>query len=443
MAYLDEEMGPDPFWTDEMLLAYRLFVTNNPGDEDRAMSALGFDPEQRDTGISQRRLDQQRRDRLRAGEEEEKKEEEEEPEEVNGQEKPPPNGTTWKRPDDADPSVSDAIYKMIEEGREGWERQLRAGAEAQGASYDGYTIEDMLRQIKTQGNEGVHPQVWLDAAFARYKANATNIPGGGRGPDDGPGPSGGPTGGFSGGPGPWSGPSYGGGPSGVQSLMGPWTRSAPPTPTMGSASFDPYAAPTPYTPPLPYQPGIYEAPIYTPQTPFAAPTGAQLTADPGYQFRLQQGQDALERSGAARGVTNTGGTMKNILDYGQQAASQEYGNVYNRAANTWGMNEAARQASFGLNAPQQFQAWGATEAGRLGAYQMGEEDRASAYAQNEANRAAAAQFNQLGYQQSWQNEAQRRQQDYANRYRQWTDQYNQWRQQGTDRFNEQFMLANA
>ena len=48
MAYLDEEMGPDPFWTDERLLAYRLFVTNNPGDEDRAMSALGFDPERRD-----------------------------------------------------------------------------------------------------------------------------------------------------------------------------------------------------------------------------------------------------------------------------------------------------------------------------------------------------------------------------------------------------------
>tara|TARA_Y100000310_G_scaffold327615_1_gene394248 strand:- start:226 stop:1305 length:1080 start_codon:yes stop_codon:yes gene_type:complete len=235
----------------------------------------------------------------------------------------------------------------------------------------------------------------------------------------------------------------GAGPSGVQSLMGPWQGMAPPTPTMGAAAFDPYAAPTPYMPPVPYQPGIYTAPIYTPGAPFTPPTGAQLTADPSYQFRLQQGQEALERSGAARGVTNTGGTLKNILDYGQQAASQEYGNVYNRAANTWGMNEAARQASFGLNAPTQFQAWGATEGARLGAYQMTEADRAAAYAQNEANRRASAQFNQMGYQQAWQNEAQRRQQDYNNRYRQWTDQYAQWRQQGQDRFNEQWMLANA
>jgi hypothetical protein len=49
----------------------------------------------------------------------------------------------------------------------------------------------------------------------------------------------------------------------------------------------------------------------------------------------------------------------------------------------------------------------------------------------------------LGYQQAWQNEAGRRQQQYANQYGQWIDQYNQWRQQGSDRFNEQWMLANA
>jgi hypothetical protein len=212
---------------------------------------------------------------------------------------------------------------------------------------------------------------------------------------------------------------------------------------MGAATWDPYAAPAPYVPASAYQPGAYQAPVFTPGAPFTGPTAEQMGADPGYQFRLQQGQEALERSGAARGVTNTGGTLKNILDYGQQAASQEYGNVYNRAAQSWGMNEAARQAAFGLNAPQQFQGWAATEAGRLGAYQMGEANRAGAYGMNEANRAAAAQFNLGGYQQAYQNEAQRRQQDYANRYQNWSAQYNQWRQQGADRFNEQWLLANA
>ena len=212
---------------------------------------------------------------------------------------------------------------------------------------------------------------------------------------------------------------------------------------MGSSTWDPYAPPAPYVPPSAYQPGEYQAPTYATGAPFAGPTAEQMSADPGYQFRLQQGQEALERSGAARGVTNTGGTLKNILDYGQQAASQEYGNVYNRMAGTYGMNEAARQQAFDRNAQQGWQGWGANEAGRLGAYQMTEADRAGAYAMNEANRAAAAQFNQGGYQQSWQNEAQRKQQQYANQYNQWSDQYNQWRQQGADRFNEQWMLANA
>ena len=231
---------------------------------------------------------------------------------------------------------------------------------------------------------------------------------------------------------------------GFQSAVGPWGGGGPPvSPYMSASAWSPYQPATPYTPGVPYSPGTYQPPTYTPAAPFTGPTAAQLTADPGYQFRLQQGQEALERSGAARGVTNTGGTLKDILDYGQQAASQEDGNVYNRMAGTYGMNEAARQAAFGLNAPQQFQGWAATEAGRLGAYQMAEADRAGAYGMNEANRAAAAQFNQGGYQQAYQNEAQRQQQDYANRYRQWSDQYNQWRQQGADRFNEQWMLANA
>lgn len=248
-------------------------------------------------------------------------------------------------------------------------------------------------------------------------------------------PAGWPSGGAPAGAQPWG---------GFQSAVGPWGGGGPPvSPYMSTSAWSPYQPATPYIPAVPYSPGTYQPPTYTPAAPFTGPTAAQLTADPGYQFRLQQGQEALERSGAARGVTNTGGTLKDILDYGQQAASQEYGNVYNRMAGTYGMNEAARQAAFGLNAPQQFQGWAATEAGRLGAYQMAEADRAGAYGMNEANRAAAAQFNQTGYQQAWQNEAQRQQQDYANRYRQWSDQYNQWRQQGADRFNEQWMLANA
>jgi hypothetical protein len=64
---------------------------------------------------------------------------------------------------------------------------------------------------------------------------------------------------------------------------------------------------------------------------FNAPTGVNEQNDPGYQFRLQQGQQALQNSAAARGGLLTGGTAKALNDYAQNSASQEYGNVYNRA----------------------------------------------------------------------------------------------------------------
>lgn len=71
---------------------------------------------------------------------------------------------------------------------------------------------------------------------------------------------------------------------------------------------------------------------------FNNPTNVTEQNDPGYQFRLQQGQQALERSAAARGGLLTGGTAKDLADYQQGAASQEYGNVYNRALQNYTTN---------------------------------------------------------------------------------------------------------
>lgn len=53
-------------------------------------------------------------------------------------------------------------------------------------------------------------------------------------------------------------------------------------------------------------------------------------ASPGYQFRLQQGQDALESSAAARGGLFSGATGQALTDFGQQSASQEFDNYVNR-----------------------------------------------------------------------------------------------------------------
>lgn len=52
--------------------------------------------------------------------------------------------------------------------------------------------------------------------------------------------------------------------------------------------------------------------------------------DPSYQFRLAEGQKALERGLAARGILSGGRPAKEILRYGQGAASQEYQAAFER-----------------------------------------------------------------------------------------------------------------
>lgn len=50
---------------------------------------------------------------------------------------------------------------------------------------------------------------------------------------------------------------------------------------------------------------------------------------PDYQFALQQGQQAVDRSAAARGLLNSGNTLAAAQQYGQGLASQQLGNYRN------------------------------------------------------------------------------------------------------------------
>jgi hypothetical protein len=63
---------------------------------------------------------------------------------------------------------------------------------------------------------------------------------------------------------------------------------------------------------------------------FNAPNAQELQMDPSFQFRLDQGRKALEQSAAGKGVLRTGGTLKDLVNYGQNFATNEYSNVYNR-----------------------------------------------------------------------------------------------------------------
>ena len=69
--------------------------------------------------------------------------------------------------------------------------------------------------------------------------------------------------------------------------------------------------------------------------PFTAPTAVTAQNDPGYQFRLDQGNQALQRSAAANGTLLSGGTQKALARYNQDYASGEFQNVYNRANQTF------------------------------------------------------------------------------------------------------------
>lgn len=81
-----------------------------------------------------------------------------------------------------------------------------------------------------------------------------------------------------------------------------------------------------------------------------------LIASPGYQFRLEQGQQALERGAAARGQLVSGRTLKELQNFGQGMASQEYGNYLNnlRSLTNMGQSAAAQTGSFGQAAAQQY-----------------------------------------------------------------------------------------
>jgi hypothetical protein len=64
---------------------------------------------------------------------------------------------------------------------------------------------------------------------------------------------------------------------------------------------------------------------------FQAPTAAQAAQTPGYQFQLQQGENAMQNSAAAQGGLLSGGTLAGLNNYAQGVASTNYQNTFNNA----------------------------------------------------------------------------------------------------------------
>lgn len=109
--------------------------------------------------------------------------------------------------------------------------------------------------------------------------------------------------------------------------------------------------------------------------------------DPGYQFRMQQGQDAINRSASAGGRYQSGGTLKALTAYGQGMGAQEYQNVYNRKAQERATqyNQLASLAGLGQTSVGQTGQLGAQNAAQAGQNMMGAANAQSAGTVGTAN----------------------------------------------------------
>lgn len=122
---------------------------------------------------------------------------------------------------------------------------------------------------------------------------------------------------------------------------------APFTPKVGkSAPLPPATAQTPLSGNV--AAGGYSGIAGAPQSGYAAfvpPDPTTFAQDPSYGFRLSEGAKGIERSAARRGTLLTGGTAKALTDWGQNAASQEYQNAYERALSAYDTN----RSTFAMN----------------------------------------------------------------------------------------------
>jgi hypothetical protein len=90
----------------------------------------------------------------------------------------------------------------------------------------------------------------------------------------------------------------------------------------------------------------------------AQPTGQQqgpgaeeiMAMDPGYQFRLNEGQKGIDRRIGAMGLRNSGAALKAMTRFGQDYASNEFGNVFNRLSGAAGTGQAATNTGAALGA---------------------------------------------------------------------------------------------
>ncbi len=128
-------------------------------------------------------------------------------------------------------------------------------------------------------------------------------------------------------------------------------------------------------------------------------TMSDFQKDPGYDFRMAEGQKAIERSRAAHGMLYGGGTAKALERYGQDYASGEYTNAFNRymAQRDAQYNRIAGISGTGQTATQQVGNQGVQTGAEIGSNIIGAGNaRASGYVGG-ANAISGGVGQYLGY----------------------------------------------
>lgn len=101
---------------------------------------------------------------------------------------------------------------------------------------------------------------------------------------------------------------------------------------------------------------------------FTAPTAEQAQQTPGYQFALQQGEQGVQNSAAARGGLLSGNTLAAEQQYGQGLASTTYQQTYNNALQSYqqAYNQFQNQQTNTYNRYANLAGLGQTAAAQLG-----------------------------------------------------------------------------
>ena len=110
-------------------------------------------------------------------------------------------------------------------------------------------------------------------------------------------------------------------------------------------------------------------------------TAADVMSDPGYQFGLQQGQQAIDRQSAANGGRDSGAALKSAAAYATNYATAGYGAAYQRREDR--LNRLSALANIGQTATAGSAATGAASSNAL-----------TSILNSQGNSSAAAQLSQ-------------------------------------------------